>query len=306
MRDTPYTFPRVRRPAVRTAQPGRAMATDEGGSAFGERLRRFAWRRGLSQEALAERAGLSTQAIGALETGKRRRPYPHTVALLADALGSPRGSGRRWPTARVSRSPAAASRTLALCRRGLTPLVGREEEVRASCAALRAGEGPAADADRPRRRRQDPPGARGRGRRRRGAFADGVAFVALAADRRPRPRRVRRSPRRSGCASTGQRSPDEVVRAALRAAPLLLVLDNFEHLLEAAPLVADLLAACPRLTVLATSRAPLRLTGEHEVPVAAAGAARSATGARPPAEIARRRRRPPLRRAGAGGRPPSR
>ena len=47
-----------------------------------------------------------------------------------------------------------------------------------------------------------------------------------------------------------------------------------EQVVAAAPLVADLLAACPRLTVLATSRVPLRLSGEHEFPVAAAGAAR--------------------------------
>src|SRR5688500_11966531 len=69
------------------AQPGRAMTIDEGGAAFGERLRRLRVAAGLSQEALAERSGLSAQAIGALETGKRRRPYPHTVAALADALG---------------------------------------------------------------------------------------------------------------------------------------------------------------------------------------------------------------------------
>ncbi len=48
---------------------------------------------------------------------------------------------------------------------------------------------------------------------------------------------------------------------------MLVLLDNFEHLLAAAPLVADLLGACPGLTVLATSRAPLRLTGEHQFPV---------------------------------------
>jgi non-specific serine/threonine protein kinase len=45
---------------------------------------------------------------------------------------------------------------------------------------------------------------------------------------------------------------------------VLLLLDNCEHVLEAAPLVTELLAACPQLTVLATSRAVLRLTGEHD------------------------------------------
>jgi predicted ATPase/DNA-binding NarL/FixJ family response regulator len=47
----------------------------------------------------------------------------------------------------------------------------------------------------------------------------------------------------------------------------LLALDNFEHLIEAAPLLADLLVACPDLTLLVTSRAPLRLSGEQEFPV---------------------------------------
>ena len=53
----------------------------------------------------------------------------------------------------------------------------------------------------------------------------------------------------------------------LRERRLLLVLDNFEQLLTAAPFVGELLAAAPRLWVLATSRAPLRLAAEHEYPV---------------------------------------
>ena len=48
---------------------------------------------------------------------------------------------------------------------------------------------------------------------------------------------------------------------------LLLLFDNFEHLVEAAPGLATLLAACPNLTVLVTSREPLHLAGEHEVAV---------------------------------------
>ncbi|MDF3042878.1 MAG: hypothetical protein K0Q71_5584, partial [Thermomicrobiales bacterium] len=48
---------------------------------------------------------------------------------------------------------------------------------------------------------------------------------------------------------------------------LLLVLDNFEHVVDAAPMVSDLLAACPRLQVLVTSRVVLRLSAEHEFAV---------------------------------------
>ena len=56
---------------------------------FGELLRVYRKEAGLSQSELAERAGLSASAISALERGERRRPYPHTVRMLADALQLP-------------------------------------------------------------------------------------------------------------------------------------------------------------------------------------------------------------------------
>lgn len=59
----------------------------------------------------------------------------------------------------------------------------------------------------------------------------------------------------------------DTVTASLRDRPLLLVLDNYEQLLDAAPLVGGLLTAAPRLRVVVTSRAPLRLSAEHEYPV---------------------------------------
>jgi predicted ATPase len=66
------------------------------------------------------------------------------------------------------------------------------------------------------------------------------------------------------------RSPLASAIADLRqtAGPTLLILDNFEQVLEAAPAVSEILAACPNLTVLATSREMLRLYGEHAFPVA--------------------------------------
>jgi predicted ATPase len=65
----------------------------------------------------------------------------------------------------------------------------------------------------------------------------------------------------------GGRPLAEGVKDHLQERRMLLVLDNFEQLLSAAPFVAEVLAAAPRLWVLATSRAPLRLAAEHEYPV---------------------------------------
>ena len=70
-----------------------------------------------------------------------------------------------------------------------------------------------------------------------------------------------------GLQETADLSPLDAVRAHLRGKRLLLVLDNFEHLLQAAPDVAALIESCKDLTVLSTSRAPLRVRGEQEYPV---------------------------------------
>jgi len=71
--------------------------------------------------------------------------------------------------------------------------------------------------------------------------------------------------------AVGLRAPGadlaEAMRAFLAGKRMLLILDNFEHLLDAAGGMADLLAALPKLTVLATSREPLRLRGEREYAV---------------------------------------
>ena len=61
--------------------------------------------------------------------------------------------------------------------------------------------------------------------------------------------------------------PLKVLKDVLRRQPVLVVLDNFEHLLEAAPLLAELLVDCPELKLLVTSRASLRLSGEHVYPL---------------------------------------
>jgi len=66
---------------------------------------------------------------------------------------------------------------------------------------------------------------------------------------------------------TAARSVLEELQRTLGEQSLLLLLDNFEQVLAAAPRLADLLAACPNLYLLVTSRAPLRLQGEHEFAV---------------------------------------
>ena len=70
-----------------------------------------------------------------------------------------------------------------------------------------------------------------------------------------------------GVQERGQQTLGDLLTHYLRDKALLLVLDNFEQVLGAAPVVADLLGVAPRLTVLVTSRAPLRVRGEHEYAV---------------------------------------
>lgn len=73
-----------------------------------------------------------------------------------------------------------------------------------------------------------------------------------------------------GIREAGNQSPLEILKRYLRdslRAPMLLLLDNFEHLIQAAPVVAELLATAPNLKILVTSRAALHVYGEHEFPV---------------------------------------
>jgi predicted ATPase len=93
-------------------------------------------------------------------------------------------------------------------------------------------------------------------------FPDGVAFVPLAAIRDPA-LVLPALAQAMGVREAGDRPLADQLVALLHDRTLLLVLDNVEQVLAAAPRVASLLAACPCLTVLATSRAPLRVSGER-------------------------------------------
>jgi predicted ATPase/DNA-binding CsgD family transcriptional regulator len=97
-------------------------------------------------------------------------------------------------------------------------------------------------------------------------FADGVCFDSLAPIRDPE-LVIPSIARMLGLSELGERPLSERLGELLKERELLLVLDNFEQVIEAASRVAELLAVCPRLKVLATSREMLHLSCEWVFPV---------------------------------------
>ncbi|MBX3070842.1 MAG: AAA family ATPase [Thermomicrobiales bacterium] len=97
-------------------------------------------------------------------------------------------------------------------------------------------------------------------------FADGVVLVPLGSTERPADF-ARTVATALGLVEVAGQTPDESVAAFLRDRSMLLVLDNFEHILAAAALVAEWLVSCRWLCVLTTSRAGLNLSGEQIVAV---------------------------------------
>jgi predicted ATPase/DNA-binding SARP family transcriptional activator len=98
-----------------------------------------------------------------------------------------------------------------------------------------------------------------------GEFADGTAYVGLATIRDPE--LVAATIAQALLPGEIGPSPAEALAAHLRDRRLLLVLDNFEQVLTAAPLLSALLSSAPGLELLVTSRARLQLSGEHEYPL---------------------------------------
>lgn len=246
-----------------------------GDPSFGDVLRRLRVGAGLTQEELAERAGMSARAIGYLEHGSRK-PYPDTVRRLAAALQLPPPQMATLAVAAHNPAPAAASAGEAPLRAAtnlpipLSSFIGRAHEGEAIRALLTLS---------PREggcRLVTLAGTGGCGKTRLAletghdllaTFPDGVWLVSLAAvpaatlpDLRPvlgalaDALSIREQP---------GRPIGETIGEFVRPKRILLLLDNCEHLLgAAAALAATLLATAPSLRILATSRQRLGITGE--------------------------------------------
>ncbi len=239
---------------------------------FGTMLRHFRLLAALTQEVLAERAGVSVRAVSDLERGIKTWPHTDTVDRLARGLGL--SDSERNDLKRASRRPrlrnhAGSTRGTPVhptnLRHGLTSFIGRAHELAVAADMLRG--------ETVRLLTLTGPGGTGKTRLSEHigqillpSFDGGVFFVSLAPIDNP----ALVLPAIAtiiGVRESGERPLCDELAASLREKTVLLVLDNFEHVLAAGPDIVALLEVCAGLRALVTSREPLHMYGEHQLAV---------------------------------------
>jgi predicted ATPase/DNA-binding XRE family transcriptional regulator len=252
---------------------------------FGAQLRALRESAGFTQEELATIAGLSVHAVSALERGERRRPHLETVRALSAALDLTTAARDTLIASARPPAPAAAVDELSGVSLPvpLTPLLGRESDVETLRRWLTD----------PAARLITLVGPGGVGKTRLGLElarviaeegADRVVFVSLAAIRDV-PFVASAIAEALGLADVTAVDFVKRARAACEGHATLMLLDNFEQVLSAAPLVADLLMSIASLRVVVTSRGPLHVRGEREYVVGPLGLMHGSE-AMPPADLA--------------------
>jgi predicted ATPase/DNA-binding XRE family transcriptional regulator len=235
---------------------------------FGAQLKALRETAGFTQEELATIAGLSVHAVSALERGERRRPHVETVRALSAALDLTGSALSAFLASARAPAPGRAVDELSAVSLPLplTTLLGRDNDMEALRQWLTD----------PASRLITLIGPGGVGKTRlvlelaRAIAEEGatrVVFVPLVSVRDPT---FVASAIAEALGLTDVAAADLPRRARVACGdqPRLLVLDNFEQVLDAAPLIVDLLASVAALRLLITSRAPLRVRGEREYSVA--------------------------------------